>query len=95
MLLISFMGCCGALSLVKCLLGFYSTILLLLLIAEIGIGIFAGVYSGQLKQLLAPQLKNNLNAQYAGDSPNKTLASIGWDTIMLNVLNKKFYFNSN
>jgi len=84
MLLISFMGCCGALVQIKCLLGLYSTILLMLLLAEIGIGIFAGVYSGKLKSILAPQLQNNLNANYAGDSVNKTGASIGWDIIMYN-----------
>ena len=85
MLLISFMGCCGALVQIKCLLGLYSTILLMLLLAEIGIGIFAGVYSGKLKSILAPQLINNLDANYAGDSANKTGASIGWDIIMYNV----------
>lgn len=84
MLLISFLGCCGAMKKVKCLLGLYSTILLLLLLAEIGIGIFAGVYSTKLKSLLAPQLQKNIEKEYMGDFANKTIASIGWDTIMLN-----------
>lgn len=84
MLLISFLGCCGALKQVRCLLGLYSTVLLLVLLAEIGIGIFAGVYSGQLRELLAPQLKKNIIKEYTGDSQNKSIASIGWDVIMLN-----------
>lgn len=83
MLLISFLGCCGALKHVRCLLGFYATILLIVLLAEIGIGIFSGVYSGQLKNLLAPQLKQNIIKEYVGEN-NKTIASIGWDTIMIN-----------
>ena len=85
MLLISFLGCCGALKHVKCLLGLYATMLLLILIAEIGIGIFSGVYSGKLQDLLAPQLQKNIRKEYMGDAANKTFASIGWDTIMLNV----------
>ena len=85
MLLISFMGCCGAMKKVRCLLGLYSTVLLILLLAEIGIGIFAGVYSGKLRDLLAPQLKKNIEKEYMGDASNKTIASIGWDTIMFNV----------
>ncbi len=85
MLLISFLGCCGALKNVKCLLGLYATMLLLILIAEIGIGIFSGVYSGKLRDLLAPQLQKNIQKEYMGDASNKTFASIGWDTIMLNV----------
>lgn len=84
MLLISFLGCCGALKQVRCLLGLYSTVLLIVLLAEIGIGIFSGVYSGQLKSLLEPQLKRSIVKQYMGDSENKTIASIGWDTVMLN-----------
>lgn len=84
MLFISFMGCCGAMNQVRCLLGLYSTILLLLLISEIGIGIFSGVYSGKLREFLAPQLKQNIENQYMGDMANRTIASIGWDTIMLN-----------
>lgn len=84
MLFISFLGCCGAMKQVRCLLGLYSTVLLVVLLTEIGIGIFAGVYSGKLKDLLAPQLKTNLVNNYMGNSSNKTIASIGWDTIMVN-----------
>ena len=85
MFLISFVGCCGALKNVRCLLGLYASVLLVILAAEIGIGIFAGVYSNKLKDILAPQLQINIRKEYMGDAANKTIASIGWDTIMLNV----------
>jgi len=84
MIFISFLGCCGSLKEVRCLLCLYGFVLLLILIAEIGVGIFAGVYSGKLKELLAPQLQRNIQSEYMGDYQNKTIASIGWDAIMLN-----------
>ena len=88
MFLISFMGCCGALKQIKCLLGMYSLILLLLLLAEIGIGIFAAVYSVKLKEVLTPLLKESIRTQYSGDMQNKTLVSVAWDALMYNVRNK-------
>ena len=86
MFLISFMGCCGALKQVKCLLGMYSLILLLVLLAEIAVGVFAAVYSAKLKEVLTPFLKQSIKTQYMGDMQNKTLTSIAWDAIMYNVI---------
>lgn len=86
MLLISFLGCCGACKQVKCLLGMYSTILLLILLAEIAIGVFVAVYASKLKDILTPVLKQSIKDNYMGDMSNKTLASIAWDAIMYNVI---------
>lgn len=86
MLMISFMGCCGALKQVKCLLGFYSTILLVLLLAEIAIGIFAAVYSTKFRDLLTPFLRQSIRDQYMGDMANKSVVSVAWDAIMYNVI---------
>lgn len=80
------MGCCGALKQVKCLLGMYSLILLLVLLAEIAVGVFAAVYSAKLKEVLTPFLKQSIKTQYMGDMQNKTLTSIAWDAIMYNVI---------
>lgn len=85
MFLISFLGCCGALKKAKCLLGLYSTILLLILLAEIAIGIFAAVYSSKFKELVTKGLKDSIRVQYKGEMSNKTLASVAWDAVMLNV----------
>jgi hypothetical protein len=85
MLLISFLGCCGAMRNVKCLLGMYSTVLLLLLLAEIAMGIFAAVYATKLRDILTPLLRQSIKDQYMGDMRNKTLPSIAWDAIMYNV----------
>jgi len=84
MLMISFMGCCGALKQAKCLLGFYSTILLGLLLAEIGIGIFAAVYSAKFRDLVTPLLRQSINDQYMGDMSNKSVVSVAWDAVMYN-----------
>ncbi|CAF0806769.1 unnamed protein product [Brachionus calyciflorus] len=84
MFLISFLGCCGALKKVKCLLGLYSTILLLILLAEIAIGIFAAVYSSKLKEVLSNVLKQSIKDQYMGEMKNKSLASVAWDAVMFN-----------
>jgi hypothetical protein len=85
MLLISFLGCCGACRQVKCLLGLYSSFLLVVLLAEIGAGILFAVYSAQLKTMLTPFLQNSIKTKYMGhDAQNKTLASIAWDAVMYN-----------
>jgi hypothetical protein len=53
--------------------------------AEIGIGIFAAVYSVKLKEVLTPLLKESIRTQYSGDMQNKTLVSVAWDALMFNV----------
>lgn len=93
MLLISFMGCCGALKQAKCLLGFYSTILLGLLLAEIGVGIFAAVYSAKFRDLVTPLLRQSINDQYMGDMSNKSVVSVAWDAVMYNVIATNTYTN--
>lgn len=85
MLMISFMGCCGALKQVKCLLGFYATILLCLLLAEIAIGIFAAVYSAKFRDFITPLLRQSIKDQYMGDMSNKSVVSVAWDAVMYNV----------
>lgn len=85
MLVISFVGCCGALKNIKCLLVFYSSILLLVLLTEIGLGIYAGVFASNLKQNLTPALKQSIQDQYMGDMPNKSMTSVAWDAVMYNV----------
>lgn len=85
MLIIAFLGCFGALRNARCLLGFYSTILLLLLLAEIGIGIFAAVFSVQFMNTLTPLLQTSIKNEYSGDSANKSITSVAWDAVMYNV----------
>jgi hypothetical protein len=85
MLAISFLGCCGAFRNYRCLLGFYSFILLVLLLAAVGMGIFAAVFAGKLRDLLTPVLQQSIQNSYLGDMSNKTLTSIAWDAVMYNV----------
>ena len=91
MFLISFLGCCGALKKVRCLLGLYSTILLLILLAEIAIGIFAAVYSSKLREVLTNVLRQSIRDQYMGEMKNKTIASVAWDAVMYNVSSIVFF----
>ena len=86
-MIISFMGCCGAWKNVRCLLGFYSTVLLILLLAEIAIGILVGAFTNNLKGLISPALKDSIKYNYMGDMQNKTMASVAWDAVMYNVKN--------
>jgi len=99
MLIISFLGCCGALKNIKFLLVFYSFILLLILLAEIGLGIYAGVFGSNLKQNLTPVLLSSIQDEYMGDMSNKSLSSVAWDAIMYNVqccgVNNYTDFNQN
>ena len=83
--MISFMGCCGACKNVRCLLGFYSSFLLLLLVIEIGVGIFVGVFTPFIKELISPFLELTIQYQYMGDMYNRTIISVVWDEIMYNV----------
>jgi hypothetical protein len=85
MVIISFLGCCGACKQVKCLLGLYSIILLLILLAEIAIGIFVAVYASKLKGILTPILQDSIKGSYMGDMSNKSVGSVAWDAVMYNV----------
>ena len=52
---ISFIGCCGAARESRCLLNTYSIILILLLAAQIGIGVYAFVHRGRVDEDLTQQ----------------------------------------
>jgi hypothetical protein len=85
MVIISFLGCCGAFMQVRCLLIMYGTILLLILLAEIGIVIFAAVFTGKFKDTITPLLQKSIEDNYVGvDSDTKPVISLAWDAIMYN-----------
>jgi hypothetical protein len=86
MLIISFIGCCGALKNIRCLLGFYSVILLMVLLSEIGLGIYAGVFASNFKQNLSTALLLSIKNDYMGDMTNKSISSVAWDAVMYNVI---------
>jgi len=85
MLIISFIGCCGALKNIRCLLGFYSVILAMVLLTEIGFGIYAGVFASNFKQNLSSVLLLSIKNDYMGDMPNKSITSVAWDAVQYNV----------
>jgi hypothetical protein len=59
--------------------------LLIVLLAEIGLGIFVAVYSNRFKSMIVPTLKESLKNEYYGDMQNRTIVSIAWDAVMYNV----------
>ena len=79
------MGCCGAWKRVRCLLGMYATILLIILLIEIVIGVLIAVFSSKLTSLITPILLGTIQYGYTGDMSNKTLYSVAWDAVMYNV----------
>ncbi|KAI8494309.1 cell surface receptor signaling pathway [Branchiostoma belcheri] len=51
-MIVGFLGCCGAIKENRCMLGAFFTLLLILLIAEIGVAIYAFVQRGQFFSLI-------------------------------------------
>lgn len=79
---------CGLVEFIFKLTSFkYSIILLIVLLAEIGLGIFTAVYSNKFKSVIEPTLTESIKYEYYGEMQNGTIVSIAWDVIMYNVSN--------
>jgi len=63
-LIVGFVGCCGALQESKCLLGTYFAFLFVVLGAELTVGILAVIYRVQLLENLGEQLTTKLQHNY-------------------------------
>ncbi|KAG9470524.1 hypothetical protein GDO78_017489, partial [Eleutherodactylus coqui] len=83
-MIIGFLGCIGAVNEVRCLLGLYSTFLLLILLAQIAAGVLIYVYRGRLKTEVS-DIAHELIVHYnPKDDMNKT-AEDTWDYIQHNL----------
>ena len=56
------MGCCGAIKENKCMLYTYSTLLVLILLVEVGVGIAAFVLKGDLKNIVTTHMKEGIKS---------------------------------
>jgi len=84
--LVGFMGCCGACMGNSCMLKTYGILLTVLLIAEIGVGIAAFVYKGDVEDSLKTDMLNLIpnynNAD--GEDPDLVITQ-AWDTLQENL----------
>merc|ERR1711997_106495 len=83
--LVGFMGCCGACMGNSCMLKTYGILLTVLLIAEIGVGIAAFVYKGQVEDSLKSEMAK-LIPDYDNASGNDTdnVITDAWDALQEN-----------
>jgi len=83
--LVGFMGCCGACMGNSCMLKTYGILLTVLLIAEIGVGIAAFVYKGDVEDSLSKQM-TKLIPDYNNASGNDTdhVITDAWDVLQQN-----------
>ncbi|KAL4218535.1 Tetraspanin-8 [Mactra antiquata] len=78
-LIIGFLGCCGAMKQSQCLLCLYAILLLLILIIELAAIVIAGVFSSQVEDKLKDFLKKNINSTYEGAIDTSEEFSLGLD----------------
>ncbi|XP_010183195.1 PREDICTED: tetraspanin-1 [Mesitornis unicolor] len=81
LLVIGFLGCCGAQKESKCLLMMFFTVVLIIFIAEIAAAVVALVYTGLAETLLTALVTPILREKYGADT---TVSQI-WNTTMTEV----------
>ncbi|CAF1333481.1 unnamed protein product [Adineta steineri] len=91
LLIIGFLGCCGAMKQVKLFLTCYAIIVGLIIVFEIAITIYFIVFQSNFKEKFVPKLQESIKNTYEGplglmgsDGPKPTPVSLAWDFIMYN-----------
>ncbi|UJR10021.1 hypothetical protein I4U23_014244 [Adineta vaga] len=90
LLIIGFLGCCGAMKQVKLFLTCYAIVIGLIIIFEIAITIYFVVFQTNFKDNFVPKLKQSVKDNYQGplglegNGPKPTPYSLAWDFIMYN-----------
>lgn len=92
LLIIGFLGCCGAMKQVKLFLTCYAIIIALIIIVEVAFTIYFVVFQSKFKDQFVPKLRESLQKSYEGplgltEFSNKkpSPVSLAWDFIMYNV----------
>lgn len=83
-LIVGFIGCCGALQESKCLLVTYFIFLFVVLGAELTIGILAVIYREQLLESLGEQLSNKLRHYYTAKDHEAFTQAIDYTQVKFN-----------
>ncbi|CAF1188359.1 unnamed protein product [Didymodactylos carnosus] len=102
LILIGFLGCCGAIKSFKFMHILYAFIIGIVILAEIGITIYFVSFQSKFKQKLVPKLQMSITNAYAGppitQGANPGPVSLSWDFIQYNMrccgAVSKFDFNS-
>ncbi|CAF1049274.1 unnamed protein product [Rotaria sordida] len=92
LLIIGFLGCCGAMKQVKLFLICYAIIVGLIIIVEIGVTIYFVVFQANFKSRFVPKLQQSLKQTYEGPLvlnsnglSKPSSFSLAWDFIMYNL----------
>ncbi|CAF3469308.1 unnamed protein product [Rotaria sp. Silwood1] len=106
LLIIGFLGCCGAVKQVKVFLIIYAIIIGIIILFEIAITIYFVAFKSKFEETIKPKLKDAVRSTYEGPFglqtgstlPKPSAISIAWDFIMFNfqccgVYNKSDFIN--
>ncbi|CAF1021183.1 unnamed protein product [Didymodactylos carnosus] len=89
LVLVGFLGCCGAIKSFKFMHVLYATIIGIIIVAEIGITIYFVSFQSKFKEQLIPKLQLLINNTYAGPpitpGSNPGAVSLSWDLIQYNM----------
>ncbi|GAU98402.1 hypothetical protein RvY_09554 [Ramazzottius varieornatus] len=77
--LVGFLGCCGAMQENRCMLVTYFAVILLILLAELVTGILMVIYKNQLEQSLQENMQMNLQTNYGGGTEGQRAVTNGFD----------------
>jgi len=91
LLIIGFLGCCGAMKQVKLFLTCYAIIIALIIIVEVAFTIYFVVFQSKFKDQFVPKLRESLQKSYEGplgltefSDKKPSPVSLAWDFIMYN-----------
>ncbi|CAF3074538.1 unnamed protein product [Rotaria socialis] len=91
LLVVGFLGCCGAMKQVKLFLICYGLIVALIIIVEVAITIYFVVFQANFKIQFVPKLQQSIKNTYEGplaliyeEMPKPSPISLAWDFIMYN-----------
>nr|XP_004657235.2 CD82 antigen isoform X2 [Jaculus jaculus]XP_045014306.1 CD82 antigen isoform X2 [Jaculus jaculus] len=84
-MLMGFLGCIGAVNEVRCLLGLYFALLLLILIAQVTAGTLFYFNAGKLKQEMGGVVMEIIQKYNASDSGGKDSLQEAWDYVQAQV----------
>jgi hypothetical protein len=92
LLVIGFLGCCGAMKQVKLFLTCYAIIVMIILLVQVAFAIYFVVFQSRFKDQFVPKLRTSLQNTYEGPlglmengSSKPSVVSLAWDFIMYNV----------
>jgi CD63 antigen len=80
--IVAFLGCCGACTKNKCMMYTYASLLLLILIVEIGAGIAAYILQGQLEEVVQT---NMMEGMMNYDQPKHDGVTQSWNSMQRNL----------